>query len=55
MRTLVQKEVVALIRFYEKRGWDWTCAAEFVLARHSGILDIVLKRPVRPYKYPEDQ
>ena len=44
-RTAIQQEIVDLIRFYEKRGSDWTVAAEFTLARHSGNLE----RIVRPW------
>ena len=34
--TLVQSlDVKALIRFYEKNGWDWGLAAEFLLRRYN--------------------
>ena len=52
-RTAIQQEIVDLIRFYERRGSDWTSAAEFTLVRHSGNLDKILNRQfVRPWKYP---
>jgi hypothetical protein len=51
-RTEIQQEIVDLIRFYEKRGSDWTSAAEFTLVKHSGNLDKILNRKfVRPWKY----
>ena len=28
------KEIKALIRFYERRGWDWTFAVEYLCHRH---------------------
>lgn len=34
--TLVQSlDVKALIRFYEKRGWDWGLPAEFLLRKYN--------------------
>lgn len=29
-------DVKALIRFYEKRGWDWSLAVEFHIRRYNG-------------------
>ena len=36
------QEVKACIRFYERRGKDWRNAVEFILAKHSGRLEIVV-------------
>ena len=36
---------MALIRFYEKRGADWTDAVEFTLARENGRLEQIIGRP----------
>lgn len=38
----VQDEVKTLIRFYERRGWNWLDAVEFTLSRHSGRLEYVI-------------
>ncbi len=32
----MQREVKALIRFYERRGWNWLMAVEFHIARFHG-------------------
>jgi hypothetical protein len=32
----VAREVKSLIRFYERRKWNWLLAAEFTLLRHNG-------------------
>lgn len=29
-------DVKSLIRFYEKRGWDWSSAAEYLLWKYNG-------------------
>lgn len=51
-RTAIQQEVIDLIRFYERRGSDWTVAAEFTLARESGNMDRIIRpKYVRPWKY----
>lgn len=31
-----REEVKRLIRFYEKRGWDWSLPAEFLLWKANG-------------------
>jgi hypothetical protein len=30
------RDVLALIRYYSRRGWNWLDAAEYTLARASG-------------------
>lgn len=35
----IMQEVRALIKFYDRRGKDWTLAAEFTLGLRSGELD----------------
>lgn len=40
----LEREVKALIRFYEKRGWDWTVAAAFTLCRGLGMLPCYWRR-----------
>ena len=42
-RTAIQQEIIDLIRFYEKRGADWTVPAEFTLVRHSGNLERIIR------------
>lgn len=42
-RTAIQQEIVDLIRFYEKRGADWTIPAEFTLVQHSGNLEKIIR------------
>lgn len=43
-RTPIQQEVLALIKFYEAQGKDWTSAAGFVLIRDTGIMDLIAGR-----------
>lgn len=38
----IRREVKACIRFYERRGLDWTTVVEFILVKHSGNLERIL-------------
>lgn len=40
----VRNEVMECIAFYNRRGKDWSSAVEFILAKYSGTLDMVLQR-----------
>lgn len=43
-------EVKSLIRFYERRRWNWLLAAEFVLMQHNTACD-VCGTPMKPKAY----
>jgi hypothetical protein len=46
----IRKEVKACIRWYERRGKDWTSAVEFLLLQHSGLLQEILA----PWRFGSD-
>lgn len=39
-----RREVKALIRFYERRGWDWSLAAEYLIRKYNDSLVLRLSR-----------
>lgn len=49
--TAEQKEdVKAAIRYYERRGWDWSSVVGFLCAKYDGYLErIIHPWPVRTY------
>ena len=47
-RAELRRDIKALIRWYERRGKDWTGAATFTLMRGTGILEQYLN----PWRKP---
>jgi hypothetical protein len=40
----LKREMIALMRYYEKQGWDWSSAMEFTLQSHNGTLESLIVR-----------
>jgi len=47
-RSPAMREAKYLMRFYERRGWNWQYAVEFVLAKYNGGIGLV--RPCNHFK-----
>jgi hypothetical protein len=35
-----QRDVLSLVHFYDKRGWDWSNALEFLVRKYNGSLEV---------------